>query len=151
MLTPLDIQNKDFSKAIRGYNETEVEEYMAQIVKSMEELIHVNIETTSKITELEKQLKHFETMEKTITDAMVLAQKTSEDIIRTAENKAQYMIEKADDQAKKLITDANTEVLNIIKRQEHAKQEFMSFNTRFKVLLESQLELMASQVKEIGK
>ncbi|GAU78713.1 DivIVA domain-containing protein [Fusibacter sp. 3D3] len=149
MLTPLDIQNKHFSKGLRGYNETEVEEYMAQIVKSMEALIHVNIETTARINELEKELKHFKTMEKTITDAMVLAQKTSEDIIRTAESKAQYRIEKADDQAKKVITDANTEVINIIKRQEHAKQEFMSFNTRFKVLLESQLQLMESQVKEI--
>lgn len=147
MITPLEIQNKQFSKGLRGYNETEVEEFLAQVVKSMEELIHVNIETTSKIKMLEKQLEHYEVMEKTINEAMILAQKTSEDIIRNSEQKAQYMIEKADDQAKKLISDANTEVLNIIKRQEHAKQEFMSFNTRFKVLLESQLQLMESQVK----
>ncbi len=149
MLTPLEIQNKQFSKGLRGYSETEVEEFLAQVVKSMEELIHVNIETTSKINELEKRLEHYTQMEKTINDAMILAQKTSEDIIRNAETKAQYTIERADDQAKKLITDANTEVLNIIKRQEYAKQDLVSFNTKFKVLLESQLKLIDNQLKEM--
>lgn len=149
MITPLEIQNKQFSKGLRGYSETEVEEFLAQVVKSMEELIHVNIETTGKINELEKQLKRYEAMEKTINDAMILAQKTSEEIIRNSENKAQLIIERADDQAKKLITDANTEVISIIKRQEHAKQEFMSFSTRFRVLLESQLKLIETQTKDM--
>lgn len=149
MLTPLEVQNKQFSKGIRGLNETEVEEFLAQVVKSMESLIQVNIDTTAKVKELEKRVAHYETMEKTINDAMVLAQKTSDDVVKNAETKAQYIIERADDQAKKLISDANTEVLNIIKKQEHSKQDFMSFNTRFKVLLESQLKLIETQIKDM--
>ena len=56
MLTPLDIQNKQFPRSVRGYNENEVEEFMALIVRSMEELIQVNIDTTSKMTVMEEQL-----------------------------------------------------------------------------------------------
>jgi len=139
MLTPLDIQNKHFAKSLRGYNETEVEEYLAMIVRSMEELIQVNIETTATIRDYEKQLTHYKAMERTINDAMILAQKTSEDMIKNANDRAAYIIERADDQAKKLIGDANHEVLNVIKRHEDAKHALQTFQMKFKVLVENQM------------
>ena len=60
MLTPLDIQNKTFGKSVRGFNAEEVEEYLALVVRSMEELIHVNIDTTTQNKEMEKQLAHYQ-------------------------------------------------------------------------------------------
>lgn len=140
MLTPLDIQNKHFAKSLRGYNESEVEEYLAMIVRSMEELIQVNIETTAKIRDYEKQLAHYIAMERTINDAMILAQKTSEDMIKNANDRAAYIIERADDQAKKLIGDANNEVLSVIKRHEEAKHALQTFQMKFKVLVENQIK-----------
>ncbi len=142
MLTPLDIQNKHFTKSLRGLNEIEVEEFLALIVRSMEELIQVNIETTSTLKEYEKQLEHYKAMERTINDAMILAQKTSEDMIKNANDRASYIIERADDQAKKLIGDANNEVLNIIKKHEDAKHALQTFNMKFKVLVENQLRVL---------
>lgn len=145
MLTPLDIQNKTFGKSVRGYNVEEVEEYMALIVRSMEELIHVNIDTTTQNKEMEKQLAQYRLMEKTISDAMVLAQQTSEEMIKNAHDKASYIIERADDQAKKLISDANAEVLNVIKRQEEAKHALETFKMKFKLMVESQMRLYEEQ------
>ncbi len=140
MLTPLDIQNKHFTKSLRGYNESEVEEYLAIIVQSMETLIQVNIETTAKIRDYEKQLSHYIAMERTINDAMILAQKTSEDMIKSTNDRAAYIIERADDQAKKLIGDANNEVLSVIKRHEDAKHALQTFQMKFKMLVETQLQ-----------
>lgn len=140
MLTPLDIQNKHFTKSLRGYNESEVEEYLAIIVQSMETLIQVNIETTAKIRDYEKQLSHYIAMERTINDAMILAQKTSEDMIKNTNDRAAYIIERADDQAKKLIGDANNEVLSVIKRHEDAKHALQTFQMKFKMLVETQLQ-----------
>ena len=54
MLTPLDIQNKQFSKSLRGFRDVEVEEFLALVVRSMEELIQVNIDTTAKLKTCEK-------------------------------------------------------------------------------------------------
>ncbi len=146
MLTPLDIQNKHFAKSLRGYNESEVEEYLERIVSSMEELIQVNIETTAKIHEYEKQLAHYIAMERTINDAMILAQKTSEDMIKNANERSAYIIERADDQAKKLIEDANNEVLNVIKRHEDAKHDLRTFQMKFKVLVENQMRAFEEQL-----
>lgn len=148
MLTPLDIQNKHFGKSIRGYNEIEVEEFLALIVRSMEDLIQVNIETTSKIHDYEKQLERYQAMEKTITEAMVLAQRTSEDMIKAANDKADFIIERADEQAKRLIGDANNEVLSVLKRHEDAKHALQTFQMRFKVLVENQLKVLEETTNE---
>lgn len=148
MLTPLDIQNKQFSKSLRGYNEVEVEEYLALIVRSMEELIQVNIETTAKISEMEKQLDRYQVMERTINEAMILAQRTSEEMIKSAHEKADFIIQKADDQAKSIISDANNEVLTVIKRHEEAKHALQSFQMRFKMLVENQLKALDDTMSE---
>lgn len=142
MLTPVDIQNKHFGKSIRGYSEVEVEEYMALIVRSMEELIQINIENTAKVLDYEKQLERYKAMERTINDAMILAQRTSEDMITHANEKAAHIVSRAEDHAKKLIDEANLEVLSIIKKHEEAKHALQTFQMRFKVLVEHQLKTL---------
>lgn len=151
MLTPLDIQNKTFSKGIRGLNESEVEIFLAEIVRSMEELIQTNIDTTAQNAELAKEISRYRSMEKTINDAVILAQKTSDDLIHNANEKSQYIIEKAEDQAKKIINDANNEVIETLKRHEAAKMELKAFQAKFKVLLESQLSLVDEMIRNADK
>ena len=148
MLTPLDIQNKHFKKSVRGYNEIEVEEFLGLVVRSMEDLIQVNIETTAKIHEYEKQIEHYKSMEKTINDAMILAQKTSEDMIKNASDRAAYIVERAEDQAKKIIGDANNEILLTLKKHEDAKHALQTFNMKFKVLVENQLKALDEVTEE---
>ncbi len=129
-------------------NETEVEEYLAMVVRSMEELIQVNIDTTAKIKEVEAELERYKAMEKTINEAMILAEKTCEDMIRNAEEKVKFLLERAEEQAKKTINDASNEVLEVVKKQESAKQELLTFQTKFKILLESQLQLVNDHITQ---
>lgn len=147
MLTPLDIQNKQFSKSLRGFRDVEVEEFLALIVRSMEELIQVNIDTTAKLQICEKELDRYKAMERTINEAMILAQRTSEDMIKNANDRSSFIIEQADEQAKKLISDANNEVLNVIKRHEEAKHALQTFQMKFKVLVENQLRALEETVE----
>ena len=41
-LTPMDIKNKEFKKAIRGYATDEVDEFMEEIVENYEEIFKEN-------------------------------------------------------------------------------------------------------------
>ena len=38
-LTPMDINNKEFKKVIRGYSAEEVDEFLDEIVENYEEII----------------------------------------------------------------------------------------------------------------
>lgn len=142
MLTPVDIQNKQFPRSIRGYNDSEVDEYLGLIVRSMEELIQVNIDVTAKVREIEEQLERYRAMEKTINDAMVLAQKTSDDMIAHANEKAKLIINRAEEQGQKIVEEAHQEVHETLKKHEVAKQDLKAFQTKLRVMLESQLKVV---------
>ena len=42
MITPADIEYKEFTKAVRGYKEEEVDEFLDLIIVDMENLIREN-------------------------------------------------------------------------------------------------------------
>lgn len=50
MLTPLDIQNKEFNNSFRGYKESEVDSFLDEIIIDYERVYKENIELKDKIT-----------------------------------------------------------------------------------------------------
>ena len=53
MITPADIENKEFSRAKKGYNEEEVDEFLDLIILDMEKLIRENKQKLQKLMEEE--------------------------------------------------------------------------------------------------
>ena len=65
MITPLDIENKTFSKQmVSGYNVEEVKEFMATLLADYEKLYKENIEYKDKITVLNQGIQHYIAKEK---------------------------------------------------------------------------------------
>ena len=56
MITPLDIQNKEFKKVMRGYKESEVDEFLDKVIVDYEKLYKENIELKDKIALLNEQI-----------------------------------------------------------------------------------------------
>jgi len=145
MLTPLEVQTAEFSKSFRGYNEKEVDEFLNEVMMSMEQLINENIDLKEKSERLEKEIKRYSTIEKTLSDTLVVAKQTADNVADNAEKKAEVIIEKAEEEAKRKIHTANHEVLQIRNQYEEAKKEMIVFKTRFKTLLHSQMEIMSRE------
>lgn len=144
MITPLDIQNKEFTKALRGYKEAEVDDFLDKVIESYEKSYNENMEFKEKIRLLEEQLEKYNSIEKTLKDTLIVAQSTAEEVAMNANKKAELIIREAEENAKKIIADANNEVLNVRREYEEAKKDFHIFRTRFKTLLESQLDLVTN-------
>lgn len=140
MLTPLDIQNKEFKKGIRGYNETEVDSFLDEIIVDYENIYKENIELKDKIGLLNDQIKHYNKIEETLQNTLVVAQSTAEEVSINAKKKAELIISEAEDKSRKIIEDAQREVIKIKNEHEAVKREMAIFKTRFKTLLQSQLE-----------
>ncbi|HHY45043.1 MAG TPA: DivIVA domain-containing protein, partial [Firmicutes bacterium] len=73
-LTPLDIHNKEFSKAFRGYSEDEVDEFLDLVVAEFERLIRTQEELQVELSGLESRIEHYRGLEETLKNAIVLAQ-----------------------------------------------------------------------------
>ncbi|MBS4539718.1 DivIVA domain-containing protein [Clostridium sp. D2Q-11] len=141
MLTPLDIQNKEFGKGVRGYNIKEVETFLDEIIADYEKLYKENIELKDKMALLNDQLKHYTSIEETLQNTLVVAQKTAEEVNMNAKAKYDNMIKEAEMKAKDIIDSANKEVISINQEYEDSKKEMLLFKMKFKTLLRSQLEM----------
>lgn len=139
MITPLDIQNKEFKRSFRGYKETEVDQFLDEIIKDYEKVYKDNIELKDKIVSLNDQIDQFTNLEETLKETLVVAQSTANEVIGTAKEKAEVIIEDAEMESKKLIDNASSDVREIRKEYENLIKEMFIFKTRYKSFIEAQL------------
>lgn len=150
MLTPLDIQNKEFKRGVRGYKETEVDAFLDEIMMDYENIYKENIELKDKIALLNDQLNHYNKIEETLQNTLVVAQTTAEEVKVNARKNAELIIGKAEEDSKRIIEDAKAESLKIHEEYEMLKKDMLVFKTRFKTLLQSQLESLNDYYKSSG-
>jgi cell division initiation protein len=149
MLTPMEINNKEFKKSMRGFNEEEVNEFLDKVVADFEKLYRENGELKDKITVVNERIENYALMEKTLQSTLVVAQTTAEDVVVNARKKAEIIIKEAEEQAKKIIENANNSVIDVHREYENVKKEVQIFKTRFKTLLESELEALSVNLKDL--
>lgn len=151
MITPLDIQNKEFRRSFRGYNAKEVDLFLDEIIEDYERIYKENIEFKDKINMLADQLRQYNTMEETLKSTLVVAQTTADDVTIAARQKAENIIEDAELTGKKLIEEAKEDVRNIKKEYEDLKKEIFIFKTRYKSFVQAQLLSIEEFYTDIDK
>ena len=63
MITPLDIQSKEFAKTVRGYKEEEVDMFLDLITLDFEKLAKENIRLKAEVSALETELEKYKDAE----------------------------------------------------------------------------------------
>jgi len=101
-ITPMDIEQQEFSRSFRGYNEEEVDDFLDKIVKDYEELINENVRLNEEIERIQEKLKEFSEIEETLRSALLNTQKSAEEMKGRVEKEAKIIIEKAEMEAKAL-------------------------------------------------
>jgi divIVA family protein len=148
MLTPLDIENKKFSKQImNGYSVDEVDEFLDQLTEDYEKLYKDSSEYKEKIEELEKDVVHYKTIEGTLQNTLVMAQSTAEEVKEIAKKQADQIIKEAEANARKQVDDLEHQIALKKKELEDVQKQFDVYKAKMESLLISQLELL----KEINK
>ena len=85
MITPLDIENKKFSKrAINGYNTEEVDDFLDELTIAYEKIYKEASDSKQIIEGLNADLAKYKSMEATLQNTLVMAQSTAEDVKNVA-------------------------------------------------------------------
>ena len=151
MLTPLDIENKKFSKQMmNGYSVEEVDEFLDDLTVDYEKAYKQSSELKTKVEELEKSLLHYKTIEDTLQNTLMMAQSTAEEVKEVARQQAEQIIKEAEGNARKSVDDLGQEILIKKKELEDMKQQFEVYKAKMESLLISQLELIKDINKEIN-
>lgn len=142
MLTPIDIQKKDFEVKFRGYDCGDVDVFLDMVLKDYEKLYKENIEMKDKISVLTESVDNYRAMEKTLRDSIILAQKTSEEIRKNASEQADSIIKEAKLKAEELRVEAQSSIAKTQGALEALKTETEAYKTQIRSLCSGICEML---------
>lgn len=149
MITPLDIENKKFSKQMmNGYSVEEVDDFLDDLTADYSKSYKEATELKAKVEELSKSLEHYKTIEETLQNTLVMAQTTADDVKKIAQQQADQIINEAKSTAQKQVGDLDNEIIGKKKELEDVKKQFDIYKAKMEALLISQLELLKDINKE---
>lgn len=138
MITAMEIRNQQFRKAVRGYSEDEVRNFLVRIAQDYETLYSENAKIRETVQRLEHELSRYHRMEETMNSSLILAQQTAEDLKGAARKEAHLMLE----ESKRRISDILMVYQEIIKRMN-------LFNTELKAQISGQMEILDKNQRKI--
>jgi len=149
MITPLDIENKKFSrKMVNGYDVEEVDEFLDQLTSDYEAKCRDISEKDRKIAQLEKDLVHYKTIESTLQNTLVIAQSAADEVKNTAKQQADQIIKEAEGTAKLSLDSLNQSIVLKQREKDEMEKQFDIYKAKMESLLISQLELIKDMKKD---
>ena len=143
MITPLDIENKKFAKQMmNGYNVDEVDDFLDELTIEYSKLYKENNELKSNQTDLNTDMEKYKSLETTLQNTLVIAQKTADEITAVAKEQAEQIVKEAELKAKSSLEEINTQILLKERELEEMKKQFDVYKAKMESLLISQLELL---------
>jgi cell division initiation protein len=142
-LTPLDIHNKEFSRRIRGYDEDEVNEFLDQVIKDYESVIRENKELHNQLLTIQERLDHFVNIEESLSKTILVAQEAADDVKNNSKKESQLILKEAEKNADRIINEALSKSRKVAIETEELRKQASIYRTRFRTLLEAQLELLS--------
>ena len=150
-LTPMDINNKEFKRGIRGYNPDEVDEFLDEVVENYEELYKENSRLKESVTRLKDKVEHYERLEATIQNTLLLAQNAAEQAKESSQREADLIVNNANETAQKILDKAHNDVIGINDEYERVKEEFIKFRAKFRGFMNTQLQTFDELEKDLTK
>lgn len=150
MLTPLEIHNAEFKRVFRGYNEEEVDDFLQRLVKDYEKLYQDNIELRETIERLNNKLEHYQYIESTLHNTLVIAQETAEEVKLNAKKQTELITREAEIRSQKMLEEAKVKTRKLAAEYEEMQKQMQIYRGRMRSLLKSQLDLVDASQEEEG-
>lgn len=144
MLTPHDLEVRTFSKRMRGYDASEVNEFMQLISEDFEKVYKENIVLKQKITVLVDKIEEYKKLEESLRNALISAQKMGETMIREAQTKGEILLSEANLKAERAMGNLNMQIYKQRQRLEETQQDYLAFRARLTALYQAQITLLNS-------
>ena len=116
MITPMDIENKEFKKGFRGYNEEEVDEFLDIVKEDFENLYRENLDLKEKLKLYQEQVSRYKSIEETLNATLI-----------------------AELKSKQIIEDCKERIIELQNQYDNLVKEFKIFRNKFKSLIKDEM------------
>lgn len=149
MITPLDIQNKEFSKGVRGYKEEDVDSFLDLLTIDLEKLLGENAALKEEVKRLNDDLEKYKGSETAVVETLEAAKALMRDIALSSEKRAEILLKNAELDAQLITREAKESVERLTEESANLRNRFVTFKSKYKNLLESELERFDTLSNEI--
>ncbi|UMT76685.1 DivIVA domain-containing protein [Staphylococcus roterodami] len=143
--TPNEIKNKEFTRVKNGLEPTEVANFLEQLSTEIERLKEDKKQLEKVVEERDTNIKSYQEVHQSVSDALVQAQKAGEETKQAAEKQAEAIIARAQAQADQMVGDAVEKARRLAFQTEDMKRQSKVFRSRFRMLVEAQLDLLKNE------
>ena len=148
MITPLDIENKKFSKQMmNGYSVEDVDDFLDELSVDYAKVYKELSELKFKVEELENSIEKYKNIEGTLQNTLIMAQTTAEEVKNVAKQQADQIVADAKSSVQESVNQLNQELITKQQKKEELTKQFDVYKAKMESLLISQLELL----KEVNK
>lgn len=142
MLTPLDIEKKEFKRRLGNYDRDDVEEFMGLILNDYEKMYRENIASKDRIDTLTDAVNHYKAQETTMQNAILAAQKAADELVKNSKEKAELIIREANNKAKDIQKEAKEKIASLENEYNNLYAEIQNYKIRVSAVINAQLEAL---------
>lgn len=143
MLTPNDIANRRFEKSAFGYKPEEVDEFLAEIMNSYNEMYREKNDAEEKLVVLAEKLEEYRANEDSLKTVLLGAQKLGENIVRDSKAKAEVIVAEAENQVKQVFAESESKIIKEKETLVTLQRETAEFKKQLLAMYRQHLELIS--------
>jgi cell division initiation protein len=141
-LTPLDVQQKQFSSRLRGIDPHEVKQFLELCADEIEGLVRESIELKEEVRSRDALLAETRDRERALQDALVSAQRLATEMKEQARKEADIVVAEAEMQGEKIVQDAHARRAALLAELSELRSLKVSFESDLRSLAQSHLRLL---------
>jgi cell division initiation protein len=141
-LSPIEIRSQKFSKKIKGYDVTEVENFLEIVAKDLEKLYGEYYGLKEELVKKNQEIADYKEKDKSISEAILMVQSVSNDIKKAAIMEAESIKNRAVSESENIIKDANKKYAEIVKNIEELLNKKIIIVNSLKNLLQTNIDIV---------
>lgn len=141
-ITPVDIQHKTFKKALQGYDRAEVDQFLDEVIETLEDDAQERAALQAEIADLKERISHFKSMEESLQNTLVLAQRTADEVKASAHKEADLIRAEARMAAEREVNQHGDAAAEARREHQHALEAAEKAKSELRSLLSTHLALL---------
>jgi cell division initiation protein len=141
-ITAIDIQHKQFKKALQGYDRTDVDQFLDEVIETLEDEAQHRVALEAEIADLKERISHFKAMEESLHNTLMLAQRTADEVKASAHKEADLIREQARLAGEREIASYNDAIAEVRREHQRALEESEKARSELRSLLMTHLALL---------
>lgn len=143
-ITPLDVRKQEFRKGMRGLDAEEVYAFLATVADEYETVLNDNKALRERLLELDDKVQEYRSMEKTLRDTLLTAERVTVEAKDNARREANLIIKEAQIEAEKALRDIKSEAMRMRQQVQQLRSQRDGYMAKMKVIVKSHLDFLKS-------